>query len=228
MPQQRHVIDRVGPGDHPRDQARDLEVGVDATGLVQSDLLADQKVQAGPLGQLHHRREPGARHEVRVVEDGRDAVTDSHPADALLCVSNRSLDKIDSPAAEGHSVVSTRSQPRSHGGSGLSLVNLRCYARTLIADSGIAVVGTAVLSSPSGRSPCSTRSGAPPTRTSPASVTPCGGPRPPSPPWATETATQGRLVAVVLMRGIALLSVLTAGIAAWFVSQSSEATEASR
>lgn len=40
--------------------------------------------------------------------------------------------------------------------------------------------------------------------------------------------TQGRLVAVVLMRGIALLSVLTAGIAAWFVRQSSVATEASR
>lgn len=39
--------------------------------------------------------------------------------------------------------------------------------------------------------------------------------------------TEGRLDAVLLMLvGIALLSVLTAGIAAWFVRQSSEAAEA--
>lgn len=39
-----------------------------------------------------------------------------------------------------------------------------------------------------------------------------------------RVTTQGRLVAVVPMRGIALLSVRTAGLAAWFVRQPSEAS----
>ena len=82
----------------------------DATRHTQADVFLDKLLQPGPLGQLQHRRQAGARRQVRVIEDGRQAVTDSHPADAVLCVVNRSLDKIDSPAAEGQSVVATRLQ----------------------------------------------------------------------------------------------------------------------
>jgi len=65
------------------------------------------------LSQAQDRRQAGARHQIRVIEQCRDLVTDSHPADALLCAVNRSLDKIDSPAAEGHSVVTTRPSPKA-------------------------------------------------------------------------------------------------------------------
>ena len=61
---------------------------VDATSGTQLDVLADQALQPGPLGQLQHRRQPGARHQVRVIEDGREAVTDSHLTDALLLAVN--------------------------------------------------------------------------------------------------------------------------------------------
>jgi len=47
-------------------------------------MLGDEPLQTGPLGQLQDRRQASARHQVRVIEDGRQAVTDSHPADALL------------------------------------------------------------------------------------------------------------------------------------------------
>ena len=86
VPQQAHVVDRVGPGDHPRDQARDLQMGVGPTRRADPHVLGDQPLQPGPLSQPQHRRQPGARHQVRIVEDGREAVADSHPADALLCV----------------------------------------------------------------------------------------------------------------------------------------------
>jgi hypothetical protein len=86
--QQRHVIDRVNPGDHPRDQARDLQVSVDAGWLAQLDVLLDEPLEPSPPGQLQHWRQAGARHEVRVIERGGDVMTDSHPADALLCVAN--------------------------------------------------------------------------------------------------------------------------------------------
>ncbi len=53
-------------------------------GLAQLHMLGDEPLQTGPLGQLKDRRQASARHQVRVIEDGRQAVTDSHPADALL------------------------------------------------------------------------------------------------------------------------------------------------
>jgi len=84
VPQQRHVIDRVRPGDHPRNHRGDLQVGVDAAGLAQLHMLGGEPLQTGPLGELQDRRQAGARHEVGVIEGGREAVTDSHPADALL------------------------------------------------------------------------------------------------------------------------------------------------
>ena len=49
-------------------------------------MLIDQVVQPGPFGELEHRREANARHEVGIIEDRGDAMADSHPTDALLCV----------------------------------------------------------------------------------------------------------------------------------------------
>jgi len=87
MPQQRHVIDRVGARDHrrdhARDQGRDLQVRVDTTGLDQMDVVLDEVVQTGPSGQLQHRRQARARHEVRVIEDRLGLMTESHLPGAL-------------------------------------------------------------------------------------------------------------------------------------------------
>src|SRR5205085_201214 len=98
--------------DHPRDQAGNLQVRVDASGLAQVDVLADQPLQTRPLRHPPDRRQSRTRHEVRVIEDGREAMTDSHPADALLLGRDRSLDKIDSPGTEGHPCVTTRRSPQ--------------------------------------------------------------------------------------------------------------------
>ena len=88
VPQHSHVVDRVGAGDHPRDQRPDLQVRVDPGWLAQLHVLSDQALQTGAFGQLQHGREPGARHQVRVIEDGREAVAHSHLADALPLWSN--------------------------------------------------------------------------------------------------------------------------------------------
>ncbi len=85
MPQHGHVLDAVRPGDHARDQGRDLQTGVAAAWPVDPDVLGDQLVEPGPLGELQDRRETGARHDVGVIEDRGEAVGDSHPADALPC-----------------------------------------------------------------------------------------------------------------------------------------------
>jgi hypothetical protein len=63
-------------------------VRVDPAWLAQLHVLGDQTLQAGPFGQLQHRRQARARHQVRVIERGRDVVTDSHLAGALLFAVN--------------------------------------------------------------------------------------------------------------------------------------------
>ena len=88
VPQQRHVIDRVGAGDHPGDQGRDLQVRVDPNGLAQLDLVGDQALQTGPFSQLQDRRQTSARHQIRVVKHGRDVVTDSQLAGAFVFAVN--------------------------------------------------------------------------------------------------------------------------------------------
>jgi hypothetical protein len=88
MPQQVHVIDRVGTGNHPCDQAWNLQVRVDATGLAQVDVVPDEPLQTRSLRELQHRCQAGARHEIRVIEHGGEVMTDSHLADALLCAVN--------------------------------------------------------------------------------------------------------------------------------------------
>jgi hypothetical protein len=47
-------------------------------------VLSHKPLQTGALGQLQHRRQTGARHEVRVIELGGQAMTDSHLPDAIL------------------------------------------------------------------------------------------------------------------------------------------------
>ena len=84
-PQQRHVLDAVGAGDHPRDQMRTFSFAIiDARQLLEVNMLADQRLQTSSLGELQHRRQPGARHQIRVGERGGEAVTDSPLADALF------------------------------------------------------------------------------------------------------------------------------------------------
>jgi hypothetical protein len=108
VPQQAHILEAVRAGDHPRDQRGDLQVRVPATGLVDPHMLADQVLQAGALGELQDRRETCARHEVGVIEDHGTDVTESHLPDALRLWLNRSLDKTNSLAAQGHLAFTTR------------------------------------------------------------------------------------------------------------------------
>ena len=113
VPQQRHVLDRVGAGDHARDQRRDLQSGVPAAGLPDPHVLSDQRLQPGPLRELKDRREASARHEVGVIENHRVGVRDSHLPDAFPLVLNRSLDKTDSPTTEKHLGFTARAKLRS-------------------------------------------------------------------------------------------------------------------
>ena len=81
VPQQAHVIDRVGAGGHARDQAPDLQVGVDPALAARPDVLREQFRQAGPLREGHHRHQAAVRHKIRVIEDGagpREAMRQSH------------------------------------------------------------------------------------------------------------------------------------------------------
>ena len=52
MPQQRHVVDGVGTGDHPRDQARDLQFRVDPAGRLDPHVLGDQLLETGTTREL--------------------------------------------------------------------------------------------------------------------------------------------------------------------------------
>ncbi len=72
------------PATIPATSARDLQLSVATTRLVDLDVGGDELPKPRSLGQPNHRREDGARHEVRVIEHGGDVMTDSHPADALL------------------------------------------------------------------------------------------------------------------------------------------------
>jgi hypothetical protein len=68
VPQQRHVIDRVGAGDHPRHQRGHLQPGMRALVGRHTQMLIGQAPQSRPVGQRQHRDQPCGRHEIRVVE----------------------------------------------------------------------------------------------------------------------------------------------------------------
>src|SRR5665647_700566 len=82
--EQVHGVDGVRTGDHPRDQRRDLHAGVGPGRPRDPHVSSGQVVQPGPLGQGHDRDQPGARHQVRVIETRRDVVARSHLPDVLL------------------------------------------------------------------------------------------------------------------------------------------------
>jgi hypothetical protein len=97
MPQQVHALDAVRPRRHPRDQAPDLQLRVDPARAAGPDMLSDQAGQPGPLGQGHHRHQPGPRHEVRVIEGCMrpgQAMQQLHLQGVL---SNRMLEALDTP-----------------------------------------------------------------------------------------------------------------------------------
>jgi len=83
MPQEIHVIDAVGSGDHPGHQRRHLQGGVDPAGGLQGQLAGDQVAQPASPSQRHRRRQTGTRDQVRVIEDRRNAMRYSHLPDAL-------------------------------------------------------------------------------------------------------------------------------------------------
>ena len=68
VPQQAHVIDRIGPGGHARDQAADLGRRVHPALAARADVLREQFRQPAPLRQGHHGHQPAVRHEIRVIE----------------------------------------------------------------------------------------------------------------------------------------------------------------
>jgi hypothetical protein len=84
--QQRHVLDAVGPGDHARDQRGHLRPGVGALVGGHAEVHVGQRRQVTLLGQGDHRDQPGAGHQVRVVEDCRrdaSSMKELHLRDAL-------------------------------------------------------------------------------------------------------------------------------------------------
>jgi hypothetical protein len=66
--QQRHVIDTVGPGDHARDQRGDFRPCVGSLVGRHREVLISQCGQGALLGQGGHRNQPGARHQIGVIE----------------------------------------------------------------------------------------------------------------------------------------------------------------
>ena len=113
VPQQVHVIDAVRARRHPGDQARDLQVRVDAAFPARADVLRDQVAEPGALRQGHHRDQPGVRHEIRVVERCvrlRQAMQQSHLQGVL---SNRVLEASDTPILPGQRAPFTLTRPKT-------------------------------------------------------------------------------------------------------------------
>ena len=70
--QQVHVLDRVRAAHHARDQGEDLRRRVHAALRGDLHMFPEQGWQAATVGQRHHRDQPGARHEVRIIEPDAD------------------------------------------------------------------------------------------------------------------------------------------------------------
>ena len=68
VPQQAHVVDRVGARGHAGRQAGDLQARVRAAVAVRADVRRGQVVQPGTLGEGGQRDQAGVRHQVRVVK----------------------------------------------------------------------------------------------------------------------------------------------------------------
>ena len=90
VPQQRHVIDAVGAGDHPRDQRGDLRPRVRALVGRHAQVLIGQLPQPGRLGQPPspgpaRRTTPDSGHR-RPPRRDRPSMRELHLRDALPCV----------------------------------------------------------------------------------------------------------------------------------------------
>ena len=86
MAQQRHVVDAVASGDHPRDQRHHLAPGVGALIAGYAQLPVSQAAQPGVLGELDDRDQPHGRHEIWIIKDrccGREPMKEFHLRDAL-------------------------------------------------------------------------------------------------------------------------------------------------
>ena len=114
--EQVEVVDAVRAGEHACDDAARLYGRVRR---IDTQPLVEQVVQAGGLGQSHHRHQPCGRHEVRVIENGRDGVRCFHLRDASVLVPESWCGNSDSPALQGLSRSTTRSHRHITGGSGL-------------------------------------------------------------------------------------------------------------
>jgi len=104
VPQQAHVIDAVRARRHPGDQARHLQVRVDAAFPARPDEPRDQLAETGALRQGHHRDQPCMRHEIRVIERcarPREAMQQSHLQGVLSNRGTGSISNSHSPRSEG-------------------------------------------------------------------------------------------------------------------------------
>lgn len=89
--EQVHVVDRIGTGDHPTDQRRDLQVRVGTTRCGQGQVLGDQVAQAGPFGQPSDRIQARQADQVQVVECHGNVVRRLHLPSAPALILNRNF-----------------------------------------------------------------------------------------------------------------------------------------
>ncbi len=112
MAQQVHVVDAVGPGDHPRHQRADLHRGVAPARLGQCHMLTDQLGQTGPISQRHHRHQAHGRHQIILIEPAGNrarSVGELHLADVLPVQRNGAFDSTIIAVQEG--ICSLRRSP---------------------------------------------------------------------------------------------------------------------
>ena len=83
-------------------------------------MLGDQFLQTSPLGEPQERRKTRARHEIGIIEHRGDAMADSHPADALLCVEFVTVASHILFAQQGIRASRPAVHLKQTGGSGLS------------------------------------------------------------------------------------------------------------
>ena len=125
MPQHRHIVDTVRTSDHPGDQRGNLHPGVRPLVGGHTQVPVSQPPQPGTIGQLQHRNQPGSRHQIGFVEHcrpGTESMRKLHLRNASRAGVKRTLDKPNPPSPRGIPYVSTRSTPKSIGGSRLSAV----------------------------------------------------------------------------------------------------------
>jgi site-specific DNA recombinase len=115
--QQRHVLDAVGAGHHPRHQRGHLQPGIRTPIGRNRQPLLGQRAKPRALRQREHRHQPSGRHQIRLIEHRRhrtSRVRQLHLPDALSSRPGWTLSKSDPPATKGHSGSTTRSHRRPH------------------------------------------------------------------------------------------------------------------